>query len=41
VGRLDSWLLYRFFSVQLPQVKRNEELARARVPPAQPVQPPG
>ena len=32
VGLLDSWLLYRFFSVQLPQVKRSEELARSGVP---------
>jgi uncharacterized membrane protein YfcA len=28
VGVLDSWLLYRFFAVQLPDVKRAEELAR-------------
>ena len=41
VGLLDSWLLYRFFSVQLPQVKRNEELARSRIPPAEPVRPQG
>src|SRR5678815_2302249 len=27
VGLLDSWLLYRFFSVQLPMVKRAEVLA--------------
>jgi uncharacterized membrane protein YfcA len=42
VALLDSWLLYRFFSVQLPQVKRNEELARSHIPPpAQPVRPQG
>ena len=41
VGLLDTWLLYRFFSVQLPQVKRNEELARSGVPPAEPVRPQG
>jgi uncharacterized membrane protein YfcA len=28
VGILDTWLLYRFFSVQLPMVKRAEELAK-------------
>ena len=28
VGVLDSWLLYRFFTVQLPGVKRVEELQR-------------
>jgi hypothetical protein len=27
VGLLDMWLLYRFFSVQLPMVKRAEVLA--------------
>ena len=27
VGMLDMWLLYRFFSVQLPMVKRAEVLA--------------
>src|SRR5262245_54228582 len=37
VGLLDTWLLYRFFSVQLPQVKRREELARTGVPPPEPV----
>jgi len=26
VGLLDTWLLYRFFSVQLPAVKRLEEI---------------
>jgi len=41
VGLLDSWLLYRFFSVQLPQVKRNEELARSRITPAEPIRPEG
>src|SRR4030095_16101185 len=41
VGLLDSWLLYRFFSVQLPQVKRNEELARSRITPAEPIRPQG
>ena len=33
VGLLDTWLLYRFFSVQLPQYKRAEELARSGPPP--------
>ena len=27
VGILDTWLLYRFFAVQLPMVKRAEALA--------------
>jgi len=27
VGLLDTWLLYRFFTVQLPQVKRIEALS--------------
>jgi ABC-type spermidine/putrescine transport system permease subunit II len=27
VGILDAWLLYRFFSVQLPTVKRAEAMA--------------
>jgi uncharacterized membrane protein YfcA len=34
VGLLDSWLLYRFFSVQLPTVKRAEALAQAHGAPA-------
>ena len=29
VGLLDTWLLYRFFSIQLPAVKRAEALANA------------
>jgi hypothetical protein len=29
VGIVDSWLLYRFFTVQLPGVKRLEELNAA------------
>jgi uncharacterized membrane protein YfcA len=33
VGFLDTWLLYRFFAVQLPEVKRIEELSRAGGPP--------
>jgi uncharacterized membrane protein YfcA len=33
VGVLDTFLLYRFFSVQLPQVKRMEELARSGTSP--------
>jgi uncharacterized membrane protein YfcA len=33
VGLLDTWLLYRFFSVQLPRYKRAEELARSGAPP--------
>jgi hypothetical protein len=41
VGLLDTWLLYRFFSVQLPQVKRMEELTRAAVPPPEAVRPQG
>jgi uncharacterized membrane protein YfcA len=44
VGLLDSWLLYRFFSVQLPQVKRMEELEqlrRSQMPPPEPVRPQG
>jgi uncharacterized membrane protein YfcA len=41
VGVLDTWLLYRFFSVQLPQVKRREELGGSAVPPPQPVRPQG
>jgi len=39
VGVLDTWLLYRFFSVQLPQVKRREELGGSAVPPPEPVRP--
>ena len=38
VGVLDAWLLYRFFSVQLPMVKQAEFLAsaerRGRLQPA-------
>jgi uncharacterized protein len=34
VGILDSWLLYRFFTVQLPGVKRVEQLAASRGPAA-------
>src|SRR5688572_27711155 len=34
VAVLDTWLLYRFFSVQLPSVKRAEELTRAHSAPA-------
>jgi uncharacterized membrane protein YfcA len=44
VGLLDTWLLYRFFSVQLPQVKRREELeqlARAGVAPQEAIRPEG
>jgi uncharacterized membrane protein YfcA len=41
VGLLDSWLLYRFFSVQLPRVKQMEELTRSGVPPPEAVQPRG
>jgi uncharacterized protein len=41
VAVLDTWLLYRFFSVQLPNVKRMEEIARSRVPPPEPVRPQG
>ena len=44
VGLLDTWLLYRFFSVQLPQVKRMEELEqlrRAQMPPPEAVRPQG
>jgi hypothetical protein len=36
VGLLDTWLLYRFFSVQLPEYKRAEELARSGAPPGRP-----
>src|SRR5262245_14710570 len=36
VALLDALLLYRFFSVQLPNVKRLEELARAGAPPDAP-----
>jgi uncharacterized protein len=35
VGVLDTWLLYRFFAVQLPGVKRAEALA-AEAPPSSP-----
>jgi uncharacterized protein len=41
VAVLDTWLLYRFFSVQLPQFKRMEEVARSRVAPAEAVRPQG
>jgi len=41
VGVLDTWLLYRFFSVQLPQVKRREEVGGSAVPPPEPVRPHG
>ena len=34
VGVLDTWLLYRFFSVQLPTAKRAEELNQIRGAPA-------
>jgi hypothetical protein len=33
VGVLDSWLLYRFFYVQLPSVKRAEALSQIRGAP--------
>ena len=36
VGVLDSWLLYRFFSVQLPSAKRAEEIGSIRGAPADP-----
>ena len=36
VGILDTILLYRFFSVQLPKYKRAEEQARAGEPPPDP-----
>ena len=36
VGILDTILLYRFFSVQLPKYKRAEEQARAGEPPSDP-----
>ena len=39
VGLLDTWLLYRFFSVQLPQVKRVEELTRSGVARPEPLRP--
>ena len=32
VGLLDTWLLYRFFSIHLPGVKRAEALADTRLP---------
>jgi hypothetical protein len=41
VGLLDSWLLYRFFSVQLPRVKSLEELSRREAPPPGAVRPRG
>ena len=34
VGVLDTWLLYRFFSVQLPSAKRAEELSQIEGAPA-------
>ena len=34
VGVVDTWLLYRFFSVQLPSAKRAEELGQIRGAPA-------
>jgi uncharacterized membrane protein YfcA len=41
VGLLDTWLLYRFFAVQLPEVKRNEALAATGVsPPVEPMRAP-
>jgi hypothetical protein len=39
VGILDTYLLYRFFTVQLPEVKRIEELAKD-VPQATPARAP-
>jgi uncharacterized protein len=36
VGLLDSWLLYRFFSIQLPAAKQAETLAIAQPPAPQP-----
>jgi uncharacterized protein len=39
VGLLDTFLLYRFFSVQLPNVKRMEELTRTGVARPEPVRP--
>jgi uncharacterized membrane protein YfcA len=39
VGLLDTFLLYRFFSVQLPNVKRMEELTRTGVAHPEPVRP--
>jgi uncharacterized membrane protein YfcA len=33
VGLLDTWLLYRFFAVQLPEVRRIEELSRTGASP--------
>jgi hypothetical protein len=41
VGVLDTWLLYRFFSVQLPQVKRMEELSRSPITRHEAVRPQG
>ncbi len=32
VGLLDTWLLYRFFTIQLPRVKRAEALAMQEAP---------
>ena len=34
VGVVDTWLLYRFFSVQLPSAKRAEELGQVQGAPA-------
>ncbi len=36
VGLLDTWLLYRFFSIQLPRAKREEAMALARAAPDAP-----
>jgi uncharacterized protein len=44
VGLIDTLLLYRFFSIQLPQVKRMEELEqlrRSQMPPPEAVRPQG
>ena len=44
VGLIDTLLLYRFFSVQLPQVKRLEELEqlrRSQMPPPEALRPQG
>ena len=39
VGLLDTWLLYRFFAVQLPNARRMEELARSGVGQPEAVRP--
>ena len=36
VGVLDTWLLYRFFTVQLPEVKRAEAVAQTQGAPSGP-----